>query len=156
DVRAADYVQPIEQTRRIYGNTRSSVDIQNVDNRVVNRGLDPGFVERRGNIRLDRVDVVENRRGSGERITRDQHGERVEMYKPHLDAVPTDRLFRRQDGQRSRDDRQNQDNQKVQTQQPPRWDRQQHVVPPAEGDNQRGQWQRQSQQRFDVPRQNDR
>jgi hypothetical protein len=132
NVRAADYVQPIEQSRRIYGNTRASVDIRAVDNRVVNQGVDPGFVERRTNVRINRVDVVDNSRGNGDRIMHDQRGERIEAYRPHLDTTPSDRQFRRPDEGRNVQPQ----NEAVQAPQ--------HATPP--------QWQRESQQRFGVPR----
>jgi hypothetical protein len=83
--RVVDYIQPIERTRRIFGSTRGSLGIRADGDRVVNRGIDVGFVERRGNIRVNRVDVVQRENGSGERFVRDANRDRVEMYRPHLE-----------------------------------------------------------------------
>lgn|ERR1041384_2991756 len=84
-VRVADYVQPIDRTRRIFGNTRSVVNIGIDNNRVINRGVDVSFVERRGNVRVDRADVVASDRGAGERFVRDGDRQRVEVFRPRLD-----------------------------------------------------------------------
>jgi hypothetical protein len=111
-----------------------NVGIRAVDNRVVNQGVDPGFVERRTNVKINRVEVVDNLRGNGDRILNDQHGERIEAYRPHLDTTPAGGQFRRPDEGRSAQ----QPNEAAQAPQ--------HTAPP--------QSQRESQQRFGVPRPN--
>ena len=85
--RVYDYVQPVERSRRIFGNTRRSIDIRSENDRVINRGIDVGFVERRANVRIDRVDVIDNNRGTGgDRITRENNRERIEVFRPRLDT----------------------------------------------------------------------
>ncbi|HEY6192793.1 MAG TPA: DUF6600 domain-containing protein [Bacteroidota bacterium] len=84
--RVVDYVQPVDRTRRIFGNTRSVVGISVDNDRVINRGIDVNFVERRGNVRVDKVDVIARDRGNGERFMKDGDRQRVEVFRPRLDA----------------------------------------------------------------------
>lgn len=84
-VRLTDYVQPLERTRRIYGNTRSVVGIRTERDRIVNNGLDVRMVERRSNSRIRQVEVVPQDHGRGDRIVRDASRERIEAYRPQLD-----------------------------------------------------------------------
>lgn len=97
--RVIDYVQPVERARRIYGNTRSGVSIRGEHNRVINRGIDVSFVERRINTRVNRVDVIQRDRGEGERLIRDGRTERIEVYRPNIDyrnGTTNDRLKKSQ------------------------------------------------------------
>lgn len=84
--RVVDYVQPVERTRRIFGNTRSVLGIRFDNDRVINGGIDVGFVERRANMRVDKVDVIAGDRGDGERFVREGNRQRVEVFRPRLDA----------------------------------------------------------------------
>jgi hypothetical protein len=84
--RVVDYCQPVERTRRIFGNTRSVVNIRVDNDRVINRGIDVNVVEHRGNARVDRVDVITRERGDGERFVREGDRQRVEVFRPRLDA----------------------------------------------------------------------
>ncbi len=83
--RVVDYVQPVERARRIFGNSRSAVNVQVEDHRVVNRGVDVRFVERRANVRINRVDVVPRDRADTERLVRASGHERVESFRPRFD-----------------------------------------------------------------------
>jgi uncharacterized protein DUF6600 len=99
--RVVDYVQPVERTRRIWGNTRSVVGIRVDNDRVINRGIDVNFVERRGNVRVDKVDVVTRERGSGERFMKEGGRQRVEVFRPRLDAQVRGNDSRPQDARRA-------------------------------------------------------
>lgn len=83
--RVHDYVQPIERTRRIYGNTRAVVGIRHERDKIVNNGLDVSFVEQRSQKRIHRVEVVARDRAEGDRIVRNNNRERIEVYRPRLD-----------------------------------------------------------------------
>jgi hypothetical protein len=83
--RIVDYVQPVEQTRRIFGTTRGTVNIRTENNRVINRGIDVGFIERQGNTRINRMDVVQNNHDAGERIVHEGNRDRIEIYRPRLE-----------------------------------------------------------------------
>jgi len=78
------YVQPVEQTRRFFGSTRVVPSIRTESNRVVNRGVDLGFIERKSGSRIKRIDVVETNRGTGDRVVRGQNSDRVEVYRPEI------------------------------------------------------------------------
>lgn len=84
--RVVDYVQPVERTRRFFGNTRTATEIRGDGNRVVNRGVDIDFVERRTNGRVNRVEVVENEREQSERFVRSSGRERIEVYRPQIEG----------------------------------------------------------------------
>ena len=84
--RVVDYVQPPERSRRIFGNTRSVGEIRTDNHHIVNRGVDVQFVERRADVHINRVEVVQKDRGDGDRFVRESNRERVEVYQPRLDG----------------------------------------------------------------------
>jgi hypothetical protein len=90
--RIVAYVQPIEHTRRIFGNTRQSVDIRTEDDRIMNRGIDVGFVERRANVRINSVDVVQSDRRDGDRISKRSGREVIEVYRPRIEEQSRGRV----------------------------------------------------------------
>ena len=98
--RIVDHSVPVERTRRFFGNTRGSLRYDYDNGRVVNRGIETGFVERRTGSRVDRVDVAETQDRGSERIIRDGGRERLEIYRPHREDVERDRGQMRQDGSR--------------------------------------------------------
>lgn len=164
-VRINEYVQPVERTRRFFGHTRGSIDIRAEHDRVVNRGIDVGFVERRGKVRIREIDVVQNDRGTGDRIIRDNNRERVETYRPRLDVRGSGDQVRQPDirksdriphgelkpGELKPSDRPNRDqiNKGV-------YDRQVPRVPQGEGNdegaNMRSHGNRDLNQKFAIPR----
>ena len=81
-----EYVQPLERTRRIFGSTRGSANIGREGDRVFNRGVDVNFIERRGNIRVNRADVVGSSDRVGERVVRDEGRDRIEVYRPRIEG----------------------------------------------------------------------
>lgn len=85
--RLADHVVPIERTRRFFGSTRSSTRYGVDNGRVVNRGVDIRFVERRAKTRIERLEIVETRERGVERITRDNGQEKIEVYRPSREEV---------------------------------------------------------------------
>ncbi len=86
--RVFDYVQPVERTRRFFGSTRGVRTMESDGDRIVNRGIDVGFVERRTQRRVDRADVVNRTNGEGERMVRGDGGRsRVEVYRPRIDMM---------------------------------------------------------------------
>ncbi|MBI1805001.1 MAG: hypothetical protein HY033_04035 [Ignavibacteriae bacterium] len=91
--RIVEYVQPIDRNPRIFGNTRGVVNIRTTDNRVVNSGVDVRVIERRGNIRVNTVEVVERSRGDGDHLLRDGGHERLEVYRPRLERGIRDNVL---------------------------------------------------------------
>lgn len=74
-------VVPVEYTRRMIGTTRSAGRYEANGDRVINRGVDRNLVERRGNARVERVDVIETRNRE-ERVIREGGRERIEIFRP--------------------------------------------------------------------------
>ncbi len=132
--RIVDYVQPIERTRRIFNNTRQAATIRSENDRIINRGVDVGIIERRGNVRINQVEVVENNRGSGDKIIRKNSREHIEVFRPNLDndnrRDAQQPIRKRMDHSQSDQDRVNRDliNRGA-------YDRQQHRVPSKENNN---------------------
>ncbi len=79
------YAAPTEYARRLIRTGRSVVSYEVDRDRIINRGVDRAFIERRGNTRIDRADVTTTSE-RGERVRREGGRERVEMYRP----TPTD------------------------------------------------------------------
>ncbi len=86
--RVSDYVEPVERARRIFGNTRGVEGIRTEHDRIINGGIDTRFVERRGNVRIPRVDVVDRKDASTERMIRDETRTRIETYRPNIQDLP--------------------------------------------------------------------
>lgn len=85
--RVIDYVVPIERTRRFFGSTRTSTRYVVEDGRIVNRGIDVGFAERRGGKQIERVEISETRERGKERLVRDDKRTRIEVYRPNKEDV---------------------------------------------------------------------
>ncbi len=92
--RIADCVQPVDRNPRIFGHTRGVVDIRSADNRIVNRGIDVGTIEHRGNIRVRNAEIVDGGNADRERVIRDGNRDRVEVFRPRLDARLRDDMTR--------------------------------------------------------------
>ncbi len=99
--RLVDCVQPVDRNARIFGNTRGVVDIRSADNRIVNRGVDLGMIERRGNIRVRNAEIVDRTSGDRERVFRDGDRDKIEAFRPRLDARMRDELNRPRDAERA-------------------------------------------------------
>lgn len=79
--RVDGYVLHESTTRRLIRTTRSAVRYEVDRDRVINRGVDREIIERRGNTRIPRADVVETR-DRQERILRNGSQERIEVHRP--------------------------------------------------------------------------
>lgn len=82
--RVVEYMQPSERSRRIFGSTRGRIGIESDGDRVMNRGVDVRFIERRGKMRIGKVEVVERSGPGSERVSGGRRGERVESYRPRM------------------------------------------------------------------------
>jgi hypothetical protein len=99
--RIIESVQPIEHNTRILGNTRAVVNIAASDDRIVNRGIEVGTIEQRGNVRIRTADIVERSSGTGEQISRDGNRDRIETYRPNLEAKLHEDVSRPQNVERA-------------------------------------------------------
>jgi len=98
--RLGDYVQPLDRSRRIFGETRGSLDIGIENRRVMNRGIDVHMVEQRTNSRIDRTDVTVRSTGGGERVVRGPEKVHIEAFQPRLDNAPRHESARPQEFRR--------------------------------------------------------
>ena len=155
--RVVDYVQPIERTRRFFGNTRGADNIRSVDRRIVNRGVDLSLIERKSGTSIKRVDVVASPRGGGERILRNAGRDKSDIRGLELGRLQqNDNRRPNRDVEIQRDRRddlrapvQNDDKlRRWNDQQPVRVPREEgrQSVPPGVRQN------RESEQRFEIPR----
>lgn len=80
-----EYIQPSERSRRIFGRTRTTGEIRMDGDRIVNRGIDRDFVERRSRTRIEETDVVRGERERSERLITEGGRGRVETFAPRLD-----------------------------------------------------------------------
>ncbi len=86
------YVYRPENNTRYIGRTRSAGSVRYTGGRVITRGPDREYVERRGNIRLERAEIRDVADRSVDRVVRDGGRERVEVYRPKIeDRAGTDR-----------------------------------------------------------------
>ncbi len=69
------------QSRRLIRTTRSAVRYEVDRDRIVNRGVDRDLIERRGNLRISRMEVGETRERR-EGVVRSGERERIEVYRP--------------------------------------------------------------------------
>jgi hypothetical protein len=99
--RIVDCVQPVERNPRIFGSTRGISGVRAADNRVVNHGVDVSTIERRGNIRVRTADIVDRSGGEGERIIQNGNRDRIEAFRPRLEARVHDQISRPQNVERA-------------------------------------------------------
>lgn len=79
--RINNHVLDDNYSRRLIRTTRSAVGYEVDRDRIVNRGVDREFIERRGNLRIQRTEVGETRERR-EGVVRDGERERIEVYRP--------------------------------------------------------------------------
>ena len=85
---------PEEYARRLLHTGRSGPQFGIDHERIINRGVDRTIIERRGNVRFARTEVRETHDQSGERLTRSNDSQRLEIYRPTRDELHnnTDRI----------------------------------------------------------------
>jgi hypothetical protein len=82
DPRVGNYYEPAERTRRFFGNTRSRSDYSYERDRIINRGVEREFIERRGGERIRTAEITETRDRQTERVVREGERPRIEVYRP--------------------------------------------------------------------------
>jgi hypothetical protein len=83
----ADYVQPIEKARRVFGNTMGIRNISYDGNRIVNHGVDINIIEQKNNIRINKIEVIQGNQSNADRIVRNSNHELLEVFRPRLDNL---------------------------------------------------------------------
>jgi hypothetical protein len=150
-VHVNEYVQPMERSRRIFGSTRGNLKIEHEGERIINRGVDVNFIERRGNIRVSRANVVGTEERVGERIIKDSGRERVEVYRPRNDGQMRggDRKIEQE---RKEEGRSSNDMHNLQRGENRSGERKRDEIPPAYRNQERRPDQNQERPRFDYKR----
>ena len=80
------YVYRTEENTRFIGRTRTAGSVRYDNGRIVSRGPEREFVEQRGNVRIPRASLVDVRDRGRTGMVRDASGERIEVYRPRIDA----------------------------------------------------------------------
>jgi hypothetical protein len=78
------YVYRRENNTRYIGRTRGGGSVQYEGGRIISRGPERQYVERRGNIRVARADIVDTDRRQPERRLQVDGRERIEIYRPSV------------------------------------------------------------------------
>jgi hypothetical protein len=81
------YVYRTEENPRFIGRTRTAGSVRYDNGRIITRGPEREFVEQRGNIRIPRTEMVDVRDRGRAGTARDGSGERIEVYRPRIDAT---------------------------------------------------------------------
>ncbi len=79
------YVYRTESNTRYIGATRSGGSVRYEGGRIVSRGPERDYVERRGNVRIEQVRVREVDDKAVERIARDGSREEIQVYRPRIE-----------------------------------------------------------------------
>ena len=79
------HVYRTDDNTRIIGRTRTAGSVRSEDGRVVAHGVDPAYIERRGNVRIERADLVDVADRQRQGIVRSGDRERVEVYRPRVE-----------------------------------------------------------------------
>ena len=79
------YVYRRENNTRFIGRTRTAGSVRYDGNRIVSRGPDVAHVERRGNLRVDRTDMVDVGGRDEARVRRTNGQEQIGVYRPRIE-----------------------------------------------------------------------
>jgi len=82
------HVYRTEDNARIIGRTRSVGSVRSDGGRIVTRGPEREYIERRGNLRVPRADLVDVESRDGQRIVRNGEHERIEVFRPRIAETP--------------------------------------------------------------------
>lgn len=80
------YVYRTSENTRFIGRTRTAGSVRYDNGRIFTRGPERGFVEQRGNIRIPRTELVDVKERGRAESGRGGNAERIEVYRPRIDA----------------------------------------------------------------------
>lgn len=78
------YVYRSDDNTRYIGRTRSAGSVRSEGGRIISRGPDRGYVERRGDVRLERTEIQDVNDRPIDRLVRNGGRERIEVYRPRI------------------------------------------------------------------------
>ena len=73
---------PVEYTKRLIHSGRPGPQFGVDRERIINNGVDRSIIERRGNVRFERIEIREVRERAGERMARSADIPRIEIFRP--------------------------------------------------------------------------
>jgi hypothetical protein len=84
------YIYRSDETARLIGRTRGAGSVRYENGRVVSRGPEKDYVERRTGSRLDPAQVVDSDDPGRQRVVRSDGTSRIEVYRPRIDSRSRD------------------------------------------------------------------
>lgn len=78
------YVYRDDNNTRFIGRTRGGGSVRYSGGRIVTRGPEREYIERRGNIRIESVRIREVEQRQEDRVVRDGNREQIEVYRPRI------------------------------------------------------------------------
>jgi uncharacterized membrane protein YgcG len=82
------YVYRTDENVRLIGRTRTAGSVRFENGRITSRGPEREFVEQRGNIRIPRIGLIDTRDRGRAGMVRSGGVERIEVYRPRIEASP--------------------------------------------------------------------
>lgn len=80
--RVNDYYEPIERSRRFFGDTRYRSDYRYENERIINSGVEREIIERKSGERIRTAEITETRDRKTDRIIREGDRPKIEVYRP--------------------------------------------------------------------------
>jgi hypothetical protein len=84
------YVYRTENNTRFIGRTRTAGSVRYDGGHIVTRGPDVSYVERRGNVRIHKAEVVDANSAADARALRNGERNRIGVYRPRIEERPGD------------------------------------------------------------------
>lgn len=81
------YYEDPRKVERFFGNTRQAIDYRYENNRIINRGIEPSYIERKTGKRINEADIIENRNNRSERLIREGERHKIEIYRPDENEI---------------------------------------------------------------------
>lgn len=88
------YYEDSRRVERFFGNTRQAIDYRFENDRIINRGVEPTYIEQKTGRRIKQAEIIETQNRRGERILFDSDRPRIEIYRPNLDEIESARQER--------------------------------------------------------------
>lgn len=88
------YYEDQERVERFFGNTRQVIDYRYENDRVINRGIEPTYIEQKIGRRIKQTEIFETQNRRGERILLENDSPRIETYRPSPNEIESSRQAR--------------------------------------------------------------
>lgn len=85
------YYEDPRRVERFFGNTRQAIEYRYENDRIINRGIEPRYIEQKIGKKINQVEIIETRDRRGERYLLENDRPRIETYKPNPDEIKSTR-----------------------------------------------------------------